>query len=308
LIDTVGAITTTGGRLDCGVYGNTLANLIAVTEGYFSITVDDIGYDVGPIDFSGATTEAECAALIQVAIRTKTSGSELCTYETDHYRIASGTTTNRSNISYLRAYIPNSSATNISGKNYLNGEDGYGTLTGAVTQIVLTLDDVDGAVAALLTTGDGEVGCYLYICDTDGKNGQYALVAANDATTVTVTPSFATAPVAGWHWFLGGIVPTWTKWFDWGAPQHRSKMHGTVITIAPGESASGNNLYLHGMQSLSNTVRTSKTLALGGSQDSTNTLNLSDKPANQHGVSIKRPNSVQGLKLEDMGLVHSPRV
>ena len=308
LIDTVGAETITGGRLDCGVYGNTLANLKAVTEGYFSITVDDTGYDVGPIDFSGAADEDAAAALIQTAIRTQTSGSELCTYEVNLYRIVSGTTTNRSNISYLRAYIPDSSATNISGKNYLNGEDGYGTLTEAVTQIVLTLDDADSAVAALLTTGDGEVGCYLYVCDTDGKYGQYALVADNDATTVTVTPSFATVPVAGWHWFLGGIVPTWTKWFDWGAPQHRSKMHGTVITIAPGEEASGNNLYLHGMQSLSSTVRTAKKLALGGSQDTTNTLNLSDKPANQHGISIKRPNSVQGLKIEDIGLVHSPRV
>ena len=307
LIDTVGIATVTGGRLDCGVYGNTLANLVAVTEGYFSVTSDNKGYDVGPIDFSGAADEDACAALIQTAIRTKTSGSELCTYEADHYRITSGTTTNRSNISYLRAYIPDSSATNISGKEYLNGEDGYGTTTGAVTQISLTLDDINGAVAALETSGDGEKGCYLYVCDTNGEHGQYALVASNDATIITVTPSFAAVPVAGWHWFLGGIVPTWTKWFDWGSPQNRSKMHGTIITVAPGESADGNNLYLHGLQDLSSSVRTSKTLPLGGAQDSTNTLNLSDQPANQHGISIKRPNSVQGLKIEDITLVHAPR-
>ena len=307
LIDTVGATTVTGGRIDCATYANTLANLVAVTEGYFSVTIDDNGYDVGPIDFSGAADEDAVAALIQTAIRTKTSGSETCTYEADHYRIVSGTTTNRSNISYLRAYIPNSSATSISGKSYLNGEDGYATLTGAVTQVVLTLDDVDGAVAALETDGDGETGCYLYICDTDGKSGQYALVAANDATTITVTPNFASTPVAGWHWFLGGIVPTWTKWFDWGAPQTRSKLHGTIITVAPGESASGNNMYVHGIQDLSTTVRTTKTIPLGGGQDSTNTINLSDKPANQHGISIKRPNSEQGLKIEDIGLVHAPR-
>lgn len=308
LIDTVGATTTTAGRLDCGTYGNTLANLIAVTEGYFSITVDDVSYDVGPINFSGATTEDECATLIQTAIRTQTSGSETCTHQTDHYRISSGTTTNRSNVSYLRPYIPDSSATSISSKNYLNGEDGYGTATDAVTQIVLTLDDIDGAVAALSTSGDGETGCYLYVCDTDGKYGQYALVADNDATTVTVTPNFATSPVAGWHWFLGGIVPTYTKWLDWNAPQHRSKLYGTVVTVAPGESASGNKMFLHGMQNLSTGIRTAKKLSLGGSQDSTNTLNLSDKPANQHGISIKRPNSVQGLKIEDITLVHSPRV
>jgi len=308
LIDTVGTATTTAGYIDCGTYGNTLANLKLVTEGYFAITVDDTGYDVGPIDFSGAADEDAAAALIQTAIRTKTSGSELCTYETDHYQITSGTTTNRSNISYLRPYIPDSNATSISGKSYLNGEDGYGTTTDAVTQIVLTLDDADGAVAALSIAGDGEEGCYLYVCNTDGKYGQYALVASNDATTVTVTPNFSTAPVAGWHWFLGGIVPTWTKWFDWGSPQHRSKMYGTVITVNPGESASGNKMFLHGMQNLSTTVRTAKRLSLGGSQDSTNTINLSDKPANQHGISVKRPNSVQGFKIEDITLVHSPRV
>jgi len=307
-IDTVATATTTAGKLDCGVYGNTLANLKLLTAAYFSITVDDTSYDVGPIDFSGAADADAAAALIQTAIRTKTSGSELCVYSTDHYRITSGTTTNRSNISYLRPYIPSSSATSISGKNYLNGEDGFGTKTGAVSQIVLTLDDINGSVAALETDGDGEMGCYLYVCDTDGKSGQYALVATNDATTVTVTPNFTTAPVAGWHWFLGGIVPTYTKWFDWGAPQHRSKLYGTVITVAPGESATANKMFLHGMQDLSTGIRSAKRLALGGSQDSTNTINLSDQPANQHGISIKRPNSVQGLKIEDITLVHAPRV
>ena len=308
LIDTVGAVTTTAGRIDCGTYGNTFANLKLLSEAYFSVTIDDTGYDVGPVDITGAADEDAAAALIQTAIRTKTSGSELCTYETDHYRITSGTTTNRSNISYLRPYIPDSDATNISGKNYLNGEDGYATKTGAVTQIVLTLDDMDSAVAALSTSGDGEEGCYLYVCDTNGKSGQYALVASNDATTVTVTPNFSTAPVAGWYWFLGGIVPTWTKWFDWGSPQHRSKLYGSVITVDPGESSSGNKMFLHGMQNLSTTVRTAKRLSLGGSQDSTNTINLSDKPANQHGITVKRPNSVQGLKIEDITLVHAPRV
>ena len=84
-------------------------------------------------------------------------------------------------------------------------------------------------------------------------------------------------------------------------------MFGTIVTVAPGESATGNKMFVHGMQDLSNTVRATKVLSLGGTQDSTNTINLSDQPANQHGITIKRPNSVQGLKIEDITLVHSPR-
>ena len=308
IIASVGAATTTAGYLTCGIFGNTLANLKLVTAGYCSVTIDDVSYNIGPINFSGAADLAACAALIQTAIRAKTGATETCAYSTNKFVITSSTTTNRSNVSYLRPYVPSSSATNISGKNYLNGESGHATKTEAVTQRTLTLYTMASGTPDLSVDGDGEVGCYVYICNATGQYGQYCLVSANTATTITITPDPYDTPAAGWLWFLGGIVPTWTKWFDFGSPQHRSHVRGVAITVAPGEGTSGNTLFLHGLQNLSATVRTARTLALGGTMDTTNVLNPSDKPANQHGISIKRPSSSHGLKIEDITIVHEPRV
>jgi hypothetical protein len=308
LISVVGAATTTAGYLTCGKFGNTLANLKLVTTGYFRVTIDDDEYSVGPINFSGAADLDACAALIQVAIRVQTGGTETCVYSTDRFKITSSTTTNRSNVDYLRPYYPDSTTTDISGRNYLNGRENFATKTFAVNQRVLTLTDMGSVAAVMDILHDGEKGVYLYVCDSNYRNGQYALVTANTATTVTVTPDFANTPAAGWYWFMGGIVPTYTKWFDYGSPQHKNKLHGVAISVKPETGSNGNTLVLHGMQDLSTTIRTTKTAAIGGSADTTQVLRLQDKEATQTGLKIMRPSSRWPLKIEDITLVHAPRV
>ena len=308
IIASVGAATATAGYLTCGKLGNTLANLKLVTTGYFKATIDDTERTVGPIDFSGAADLAACATLIQTAIRTQTGATETCVYSTDRFVITSSTTTNRSNVDYLRPYYLDSTTTDISGRNYLNGRENFAAKVFAVSTRILTLNDMSGVAASTDITHDGEKGVYVYVCDANFRSGQYALVAANTATTITVTPNFATTPAAGWFWFMGGIVPTYTKWIDYGSPQHKNKLHGVAITVKPETGSDGNTLVLHGMQDLSATIRTTKTAAIGGSADTVQVLRLQDKEATQTGIKIMRPSSRWPLKIEDLTLVHASRV
>jgi len=307
IINTVGTATTTAGYLTCAAAGSAIAAWQAIENGYFDITIDDIEYTVGPCDFSGDSDFDDVADTIEAAIQVQTSGAETCAYSTDHFVITSGTTTNRSNISYARCYH-GTDATDISSKTYMNGREGYATTTGAVTQVTLTLDTFGSTTAALSTDADGEEGIWVYVCDTDLQNGQYALVASNTASTITVTPNFSTTPEAGWYWFLGGIVPIWRKWTDFGSPQHRNRMYGVSVTVQPETQSTGNYLGIQGMQDLSTTERTAKVEQIGGSNDSTQTFELKDQPATTHGIQIKRPNSEVGLKVESVVMVHTPRV
>jgi hypothetical protein len=308
LIASVAAATTTAGYLTCGKFGNTLANLKLVTAGYFKVTIDNTERSVGPINFSGAADLDACAVLIQTAIRAQTGATETCVYATDRFRITSSTATNQSNVDYLRPYSIDLTTTDISGKNYLNGRENFASKTFAISSRVLTLTDMAGIAAVTDITHDGEKGVYVYVCDANYRNGQYALVAANTATTITVTPNFSTDPVAGWYWFLGGIVPTYTKWIDYGSPQHKNKLHGVAVTVKPESGTDGNNLVLHGMQDLVSTIRTTKTAAIGGQADTVQVLRLQDKEATQTGIKIMRPSSRWPLKIEDITLVHAPRV
>jgi len=308
LIASVGTATATAGYLTCGKFGNTLANLKLVTTGYFAATIDGTEREIGPINFSGAADLAACAVLIQTAIRAQTGATETCVYATDRFKITSSTATNQSNVDYLRPYSIDSTTTDISGKNYLNGRENFASKTFAVSSRVLTLNDMSGVAAVTDITHDGEKGVYVYVCDANYRNGQYALVSGNTAATITVTPNFTTTPAAGWFWFLGGIVPTYTKWIDYGSPQHKNKLHGVAITVKPESGSDGNTLVLHGMQDLVATIRTTKTAAIGGQADTVQVLRLQDKEATQTGIKIMRPSSRWPLKIEDITMVHAARV
>ena len=307
LIDTVGTPTTTAGYLTCGAAGSPIATWQGITDGHFKVTIDDTDYTVGPCDFSGDSDFDDVAATIQAAIRVQTGRTETCTYDTDHFVITSSTTTNRSNVLYLRPHH-GTDVTDISDKTYMNGRDGFATETRAVTQIVLTLDTFGGVPAVLSTDADGEKGIYVYVCDSNLENGQYALVAANTATTITVTPNFATTPVAGWYWYLGGIVPSWTKSFDFGSPQHKNKLSSVAVSVNPMDENTGNYLGVQFMQDLSTSVRVAKKNEIGGSNDTTQTFKPSDQEATHHTVKIIRPNSVEDLKIESVVVTHRPRV
>jgi hypothetical protein len=309
IIQTVGSATKTAGYLTGGYVGSTLATFTAVTAGYFSITVDGVKYDVGPVSLSGAASLSAVATLIQTAIRAQTGGSETVAYSTDHFVFTSGTTTNESIFDYLRPYYPVYNSTNLSDKTYLNGEYGFGTKTYPVEQQTLTLYTMtSGTAAALYETEDGDKGVWVYVCDTSLKNGQYALVLSNASNTITVTPSFPTQPAAGWYWFLGGIVPTLTKWFDFGASQHKNKLYEMSVTTKPASASTFNRLGIHLMQDLSTTVSLAKVQNINSAQDTVNMIKLTDKPATQHGIKIIRPNSKMDLEIEDYTLIHRPVV
>lgn len=306
----VGNPTETAGYLTCAAAGSsTIGDWNAVTDGYFAITIDGTDRNVGPCDFSGDSDMDGVATTIENAIASAGETSATVAWSTDHFVITSGTLKNTSDVLYLRPYYPSVGITDLSAKSWMNGRDGQGTLTRSVSEVILTLKDMDNDLdAGLYTTDDGEEGCYLYICDTNMENGQYLKVVTNTANTVTVTPNPSSTPAAGWYWFMGGIVPTWTKWFDFGSPQHKNKVHGVAVAIDPGEGAGGNRMALHGMQDLSSTVRTKKVIALGGSADTVNSFHLRDQYATQQGLKFLRPNSEHDLKLRSITVTHSPRV
>jgi predicted aconitase with swiveling domain len=312
IIASVGTATTTAGYLTCGTAGGAYTLFSAVTAGYFSVTINDSEYDIGPVDLSTATSlggaAPSVASLLQTAIRSESGGTETVTCPATSFIITSGTTTARSNVGYLRPYRPVATMTDLSDKGYLNGRDGHATKTYAVTQVALTCYNWSSSDATLPTASDGEEGVWVYVCDTNFRNGQYARVVSNTATIITVSPNFTTAPEAGWYWYVGGIVPSWTKWVDWGSPQHRAKVHGISITVPTSEGSTGNTLAVHQMQDLSTTIRVTKTLPLGTGQDTTQTVYPSDKIANQHGIKIMRPSSTHDLEIDDITISHRARV
>jgi hypothetical protein len=307
LIGSVGANTQTAGYIICGTSG-ALATFQAVTEGYFTLDVDDGTYLVGPINFSAAATMAACATLIQTAIRAKTGGSETCAYSTDHFVITSGTTTNRSVVDYLRAGYGDYDTTNIAGVSYMNGLEGVATKTYPVNTIVLNLTDYAGTTAALYNENDKEKSVYVYLCDSNYRNGAYAKITTNTVSAITVTPVPSSVPVAGWHWYVGGIVPSWMKWFDFSSPHHKNKVGAIAVTSRQNQGTADNVMVVHGMQDLVSTIRTTKTQALGMGQDPTNMIFLSDKPATQQGVKIIRPSSTYEFEIDDITIIHSPIV
>ena len=271
--------------------------------------MDGIEADVGPCDFSAAASMAEVATVVQTALRAATGGLEAVTYDTDHFVFTSGTVTNQSNVSYITPYFPETDITDLSSVTYLNGRSEKGTITYARDYMTLTLQNmIDSAPAALYETNDGEKGAYVFLCDTNGENGAYAIVTDNATSTITISPCPATDPEAGWYWFLGGIVPTWMKWTDFGSPQHKQKVLGMAITTDPQPGTEGNRVFFHGMQDLISTVRTTKNQLIGEDNDTVNTINQSDKPATQHGFRIFRPSSKYKLKIEDITITHYPQV
>jgi hypothetical protein len=308
----IGAPSTIAGYLTCAAaFSSTFGDWTGITDGYFAITIDDAELLVGPCDFSGDGSMAAIATTIQTAIRAATGagGSEVVAWDTDHFVITSGTTTNRSNVSYMRPYYPSVGITELSSVSYMNGREGSATKTGAVNTITLTLNNWDDDASAVLsTTNDGEKGVYLAFSETDGQSLQYGLITANSAGTVTITPVPSTLPEAGWRWYLGGINPTWYKWFDFGSPQHLQRVVALAFTTNPDQAAARNFLHLLYYHDLTTTVRKSITQQLGTTIDTVNTLELRDREATQHGFKIIRPNSERDLVIEDITITHHPLV
>jgi hypothetical protein len=308
LVESTASEVATGGNVTGdALRSDYVAAFAAITDGAFSITIDGTVRNISEIDFSSDGTGAAIATTLQAAIRAVTSGSETVTFSTDKFIITSGTVTNVSNVSFTRPYYPTDvTATQIFGKDYLNTDEDNGTENGAVVTEVITLDDMDSVDAALFIAGDGHKGVYVVLCDTNLQNLEYRLITANTADTITITPQ--TAAVAGWYWFLGGIVPYWKKWSDFNSPQHKRTVHAANVTVDPGQGASGNRMALIQMHDLSSTEIQSDVVALGGTADTVSTVRFKQKPHNQFGLKITRPNSSYDFKIEDITLTHRPVV
>jgi len=305
-IASVGTQTATAGFLTCGTAGNAIGAWQALTEAYMAVTVDKVDHNVGPMDFSGDADFDAVAATVQVAVRAATGGSETCVWDTDHFILTSGTTTNISDFDYLRPYYPSSDASNISGKDFMNGEEGFSARTLSVNKVVLNVLDMDGNALTLNETADKEKGIWVAICDTNGESLQYALVVDNDTTSITVTPDFSTTPSAGWFFFLGAIVPSYTKWIDAGSPQHKHHIDSVAMTVKPDQGTEGNRMFLHSMRELNTTVMASDYQPLGSNQDAVNMFRPKDKPVTQYGMKLFRPGCKHDLKVEDIVVTHHP--
>lgn len=304
--------TTSAGYLTCGTaFSSTYTDWTGITDGYFRITIDDVDLDVGPCDFSSATDMDDVATVMQVALRAATNagGTETVVWSTDHFVITSGTTTNRSNVDYMRPYYPTVNTTDLSSVDYCNGREGVAVKTWAQNHITLTLRNwADSAAAVLSTDNDGEKGVYIAFCTADGQNLQYALTTSNTADTVTITPVPSSLPEAGWRWFLGGIVPTWFKWMDFGSPQHLQKLVALAFTTEPNVDSDGNFMHMLYYHDLITTLRGSYTQQIGSSNDTVNTLEFRDREATQHGIRLIRPSSEHDLNIEDITITHHPIV
>lgn len=100
----------------------------AVTDGEFSITINDEAIDVTALDFSAAADMDEVAAIIQTGINLNVAESEAVTvaWDTDHFII-----TGRSVVSVTSA-VAGGSGTDISGAGataFMDSDTGHGTAT-----------------------------------------------------------------------------------------------------------------------------------------------------------------------------------
>lgn len=322
--------TITQGFVKTGNTGSSITEWAAVTTGYFRIEIDGVIYDVGPCDFTGVTTYAEIATVLQTALRAATSKTETVVAVEDtaytpsrYYFTITGyvSATTASTPSYIRPYYPDSTAVSLESSTYMHGEEGdLRSYSLGMNWVTIKAKDISGNAAVL---DSGIIGCYCYVCRSNYRDGLYGLVAARVGQNITlwvedasewpdyVDPTAAGAAAAGitgWLWFVGGIVPSWSKWFDFGSPQHKQKVVAVTVTVDPNEEATNNTLALHFRQDLNTTVRVTKTVALGGSASTVNTLKPLDKASTQFGLEIIRPGVRHGFQLEDITITHNPVV
>jgi hypothetical protein len=124
LTDVAPALTRA--TLVCGANGGNLAAYQAVSDGEFSITVDDVVIDVTGLDFSGILALGEIQDVIRAAILSQFDVEY--NGDTDTFSFASPTYGARSTITVLST-VSGGTGTDISGASFLNGASGTGTAT-----------------------------------------------------------------------------------------------------------------------------------------------------------------------------------
>lgn len=106
-----------------------IATWVAVTNGSFSITIDGVVRNVSSLDFSGCTTMAEVAIVIQTGIRALTSGEETVEWDLDHFIISSANRTSSSAITVTSATGGGTDISGVGTTPFMDAESGQGTVT-----------------------------------------------------------------------------------------------------------------------------------------------------------------------------------
>lgn len=292
-----------------------------LTSASFGIMWGGKEYLCGPIDFSASGENVQTIAEVATAVQNAINATDIPSLAGENISVALVPTTPaqfqftyatgfvHKIIGPLTPYYATADSTDISVEAWLNGRTlVYNPLSLQVT--ALTLTKMDGSAITDPTTKALVQGLYIYVCDSQLRNGQFHKVVDWNTTfhRAHIPPEASVTVKAGWYWFLGGIVPRWKKWWDYGSPQHKQKTYSLIMTVDPNEGASGNNLAVHGYQDLVETIRTTQLVALGGTADTVHRVDILDKPATQQGLEIIRPSSEHDLQIEDLVLTHRANV
>jgi hypothetical protein len=147
------------------------------------------------------------------------------------------------------------------------------------------------------------VGIWCYLCDSNFANGYYALITNAISTSLRLSPSNASV-ASGWYYFVGGMVPKWKKWLDFGSSQHKHHLREVAMTVNP--ETNTHYMGMHIRADLKDAIKKSQVLTLGGTADTVQTKKPKTRPSTQVGIEFLRPDSETGLTIEDIVATHRP--
>jgi hypothetical protein len=281
----------------------------------FGITFNGKVYECGPVDFSASADMDAVAQAIEDAINatdlpTDAGADVSFVWHVDaHFQMSFSGGYIFKTLGPFAPYYADINSVDISVSDWINGRVLTSEAVSArFTGLVLT--KFDGTTPVDPATQADVRGLYIYVCDSQFRNGQFHRVVGWNTTfhRAHIPPEASVSIAAGWYWYLAGLVPRWKKWWDWGSPQHKQKVYSLAFTADPTQGASGNTLAVHGYQDLIDTIRTTQTVALGGTNDTVHRVDIMDKPSTQQALEIIRPSSEYDLQIEDMVVTHRPNV
>jgi hypothetical protein len=110
----------------------TFNNWLAVLDGSFRITINGTLRNVTGINFTGVTSMADVATMIQTAIRALTLSTETVAWSVNHFIITSALTTSSSAITVTSATGGGTDISGAGASNWMDCDTGNGVVTNAV--------------------------------------------------------------------------------------------------------------------------------------------------------------------------------
>lgn len=189
-----------------------------VTDGSFTISIDGTSRNITGLDFSGALSMADVAAIIQSGIQSVTGSNEQVNWITDHFGI---TSYDRTYLSAMTVASATGSGTDISGAgalNYLDADTGNGTVV-PKSNGVYSLQKYDNIISVdytaidvvyvTLPTAQVESGRTIVIKDSGGNcnakhitiDTQAELIDGASTAVLSINYSSATLYCDGTNWY-----------------------------------------------------------------------------------------------------------